>query len=165
MKILITGGNGFIGHHVVEEIIKNTNFDIDIIDRMNYASFGYSRLRDINCYDSKRIRHFCHDLIRPITEGLAQELGNPDFILHMAAETHVDKSITEPRQFVKANVLGTTTILEFARLAKPKKVIYFSTDEVFGPAPEGVFYKEWDRYKSSNPYAASKAGGEELCVA
>ena len=64
-----------------------------------------------------------------------------------------------------SNVLGTMHLLEFAKRIRPSKFLYFSTDEVFGDAPAGVAYKEWDRYNSRNPYAASKAGGEELCLA
>ena len=83
----------------------------------------------------------------------------------MGAETHVDRSIQNPKPFVLTNVLGTMEMLEFARKVNPKKFLYFSTDEVFGDAPPGVAYKEWDRLNSRNPYAASKAGGEELCMA
>jgi len=68
-------------------------------------------------------------------------------------------------EFVMDNVVGTCNLLNYAREIKPKMFLYFGTDEVFGPAPEGTDYKEWDRYKSSNPYAATKAGAEELCVA
>ena len=80
--------------------------------------------------------------------------------------THVDNSITDPAPFVFSNVIGTMRMLDYARtLPDLKKFVYFSTDEVFGPAPEGVAYKEWDRYNSTNPYAASKACGEELVLA
>ena len=89
-----------------------------------------------------------------------------DYIWHLAASSHVDRSIIDPLSFVMDNTVGTCNLLNFARELKNLKLfIYFSTDEVFGPAPEGIFYKEWDRYKSSNPYSASKAGGEELCIA
>lgn len=168
-RIIITGGNGFIGHHLVEHILKNTDWNIDIIDRMSYASMGYSRLMEVDCYDNKRVRHFCHDFTLPITDGLLEELRDCDYIVHMGAETHVDNSITNPEPFVRSNVLGTMHVLEFARKCDLlKKMIYFSTDEVFGPAnavlvPKG--FKEWDRYNSTNPYSASKAGGEELCLA
>lgn len=165
-KILITGGNGFIGHHFCEHILKSTSWDIDIIDKLTYASFGYNRLREVNVYDSARVRHFCHDFTKPITDHLKEELGQPDYIVHMGAETHVNRSIEDPEPFVMSNVLGTMHVLNYARsLVSLQKFVYFSTDEVFGPAPLGVNYKEWDRYKSSNPYAASKAGGEELCIA
>ena len=95
--------------------------------------------------------------------------GYPNIILHIAAGSHVDRSITHPLEFVYDNVVGTANILEYARnlhmQGKLEKFLYFSTDEVFGPAPTGVAYKELDRYNSSNPYSATKAGGEELCVA
>ena len=102
----------------------------------------------------------------PLPDGVRQEIGEVDYIVHMGAETHVDRSIIEPRPFVYSNVIGTFEMLEFARsVANLKKFIYMSTDEVFGPSDDSYAFKEWDRYKSSTPYSASKAGGEELCVA
>jgi dTDP-glucose 4,6-dehydratase len=169
MKVLITGANGFSGHHLCEAILKNTDWQIDIMDRLSYASNGYSRLKEVNCYDDKRIRHFSHDFTLPIIDGLFNELCDVDYIVHMGAETHVDNSISNPEPFIRSNVLGTMNILEFARKCKSlKKLFYMGTDEVFGPAdpvlvPNG--FKEWDRYNSTNPYSASKAGGEELCLA
>ena len=168
-KILITGGNGFFGHHFVEHIIKNTNWDVYIIDRLSYASSGYDRLREISCYDDKRIRHFSHDFTIPIIEGLLKELCDVEYIAHIGAETHVDNSITNPEVFVKANVIGTMNMLQFARQCPNLRTFfYMGTDEVFGPAPIELVpngYKEWDRYNSTNPYSAAKAGGEELCLA
>lgn len=168
-KIIVTGGNGFIGHHFCEHILKNTDWNIDIIDRMNYASSGFDRLKEVKCYDDKRIRHFSHDFTLPITDGLLKELQNANYIVHMGAETHVDNSISNPEPFVRSNVLGTMNMLEFARkCADLERFVYFSTDEIFGPAPLATCpngYKEWDRYNSTNPYSASKAGGEELCLA
>ena len=102
-------------------------------------------------------------------EGFVTEIGKIGIILHLAAGSHVDRSIDYPMEFVLDNVVGTANILEFARstneLSKLERFIYFSTDEVFGPAPKGVDYKENDRYNSTNPYSATKAGGEELAVA
>lgn len=165
-RILITGGCGFIGHHFVEHLIKNTNWDIVVLDSLTYASSGFDRLRDINVYDDRRVHVLAADFTRPISGGLAQEIGDVNFIVHMGAETHVDNSIINPEVFVMSNVVGTFRILEFARtLPNLIAMNYFSTDEVFGPAPAGVAYKEWDRYKSGNPYAATKAGGEELAIA
>lgn len=169
MKVLLTGGNGFAGHHMAESLLKNTDWDIDIMDRLSYASNGYSRLKEVDCYDDRRIRHFSHDFTLPIVEGLLDELDDTDYVIHMGAETHVDNSIENPQPFVRCNVLGTMNILEFARKCKRlKKLFYMGTDEVFGPAdrdevPNG--FKEWDRYNSTNPYSASKAGGEELGLA
>lgn len=168
-RILITGGCGFIGHHFVEHLIKNTNWDIVVLDSLTYASNGFDRLRDINVFDDKRITILSADFTKPIVGGLAQEIGDVDYIVHMGAETHVDNSIENPEPFVMSNVVGTMRVLDFARDIQKKhnfkKFVYFSTDEVFGPAPIGVNYKEWDRYNSTNPYAATKAGGEELTLA
>ena len=110
-----------------------------------------------------------HDLKSEINPWIKKEIGDIDIILHLAAGSHVDRSIDFPMEFVLDNVVGTANILDYARnLNEEKKLerfIYFSTDEVFGPAPKGVDYKENDRYNSTNPYSATKAGGEELAVA
>ena len=165
MKILVTGAAGFLGHHFVEHILKTTDHDVTIIDKLTYASAGFDRLKDIGAYEHKRVKVFTHDFRLPIEGSLADEIGEPDWIVHIGAETHVDNSIRDPYPFVMTNVVGTMYMLEFAKKVKPQKFLYFSTDEVFGDAPKGTAYKEWDRYNSRNPYAASKAGGEELCLA
>ena len=169
MKILVTGGNGFIGHHFCEHLLKTTDWDILIMDKMTYASSGFDRLKDVRAYRHDRVHHFAHDFTMPITECFLDILKDVDYIVHMGAETHVDNSIIEPEPFIRSNVLGTMNMLQFARkCTNLKKFIYFSTDEVFGPAPLETVpdgYKEWDRYDSTNPYSASKAGGEELCLA
>jgi dTDP-glucose 4,6-dehydratase len=164
-RILITGGCGFIGHHLVNHILVNTDWEIVILDKLTYASNGFDRLRDINCFDDKRVHIFAADFTQEIKEGLLSELGTIDYIAHLGAETHVDNSIGNAEPFVISNVIGTFRILELARKLQPQKMLYFSTDEVFGDAPNGEAFKEWDRYNSKNPYAATKAGGEELCLA
>jgi dTDP-glucose 4,6-dehydratase len=164
-RILITGGCGFIGHHVVEHYIKNTDHELVVLDKLTYAACGFDRLRDISVFDTKRVRILTADFTRPLSVGLLKECGKIDYVVHLGAETHVDNSIKDPWPFVEANVIGTYNMLEFARkLDGLSMFLYFSTDEVFGPAPVGVSYKEWDRYNSTNPYAATKAGGEELCL-
>lgn len=166
MRILVTGLCGFIGHHFCEHLIKNTDWEIIGIDKLTYASNGFDRLRDINVYNSERIKLFTYDFTQEIKEGLLNEISDIDYIVHMGAETHVDRSIDNPEPFVMANVVGTMRILDMARKIKTlRKMIYFSTDEVFGVAPDNIKYQEWDRYNSTNPYAATKAGGEELCLA
>lgn len=155
-----------MGHHFIEHLLKNTDWRIIIIDRLNYAANGLNRLRDIDCFNTKRVDVFTADLCKQLSEGVKKEIGQVDYIVHMAAETHVDNSIIDPYPFVMSNVMGTLNILEFAKEQRDlKQFVYFSTDEIFGPAPEGVNYKEWDRYNSGNPYAATKAGGEEMCLA
>jgi dTDP-glucose 4,6-dehydratase len=165
-RVMITGGCGFIGHHVVEHFLRETDWRIDVLDKLTYAAVGLDRVRDINAFDDKRVNFYTADLAGDIPVGVLRELSSINYILHLGAETHVDNSITDPEPFIVSNVLGTMHLLNFARkLDNLEAFCYFSTDEVFGPAPPGIAYKEWDRYDSSNPYAASKAGGEELVLA
>ena len=106
-----------------------------------------------------------HDLKSEINENVSNKIGKVDKILHLAASSHVNRSIQDPLSFVMDNVVGTCNILNFARkVDNLQKFLYFSTDEVFGAAPEGVSFGEDDRYNCGNPYSASKAGGEELVV-
>ncbi len=167
MKILITGGCGFIGHHFVEHICKSTDWDIIIIDRLSYASNGFERLRDTDTLNDKRIKVYTCDLILPLSEGIIKEIGEVDYIVHMAAETHVDNSIKTPELFLDNNIKSTFNLLEYARNHLPnlKTFFYFSTDEVFGPALGDTLYKEWDRHKPTNPYSASKSAAEQICIA
>jgi dTDP-glucose 4,6-dehydratase len=163
---MVTGGCGFVGHHLVEHLLKYTDWDVVVLDRLTYASEGFDRLRDIQCFTDKRVTVLTADFAKDLSPGIAYEIGQIDYIFHLGAETHVDRSIDCPEDFVRANVMGTVKVLQFARKQNNlKKFFYFSTDEVFGPAPTGVAYKEWDRYNSGNPYSAAKAGGEEMCLA
>lgn len=166
-KILITGGAGFIGHHIIFKLLNETNCKIISLDRLDYSG-SYNRIHEIlekNPKWRKRLKIVWHDLKAEINPIVKKQLSNPDIILHVAASSHVDRSIDDPMSFVMDNVVGTVNLLNYARgIKKIKKFLYFSTDEVFGPAPKGVNYKEDDRYKSGNPYAASKAGGEEMCI-
>lgn len=133
------------------------------MDRLD-VSGNLHRLTELPSYDPSRVVFVFHDLKAPVNEGVAKRLGEIQTIFHLAASTHVDRSIDDPMSFVMDNVVGTTNLLLYAK-SIAAKFIYFSTDEVFGPAPGDTRYKEWDRYNSGNPYAASKAGGEEMCLA
>lgn len=164
-RILLTGGAGFIGHHMVEHFLKHTDAEIVVLDKLNYASAGLDRLRDIKVFNEDRVTILQADLSLPITDGMRQELGAITHIVHMGAETHVDNSIRNASPFIASNIIGTYELLEYARtLPSLEMFLFFSTDEVFGPAPEGVNYKEGDRHNPSNPYAASKSAAEQLCV-
>lgn len=166
-NILITGGCGFIGHHFVEHILRKTNWNIYILDKLSYASYGLDRIRDMGILENKRIKIFTLDLINPLSEGIIKELGkNINFIVHMAAETHVDNSIKYPTYVIHNNIMSTLNILEYSRSCKNlEKMFYFSTDEVYGSAPNNVSYKETDKHNPTNPYSASKSAGEQLCIA
>jgi len=165
MRVIVTGGCGFIGHHVVEHILRKTNWEIIVLDKLNYASFGYERLKDNGAYESPRVKIFCYDITQEISVGLKKEIGEVDYIIHMAAETHVDNSISDPVPFIQNNINSTLSMLEYARsLPELKSFIYFSTDEVFGPALGDTLYKEWDRHNPTNPYSASKSAAEGICL-
>ena len=171
-NILITGGAGFISHHLIFYLIKNTNWNIVSLDRLDYSG-NLNRLDNIlsnfSIDEKSRVKVVFHDLKSEINPWIKKELGDINIILHLAAGSHVDRSIDYPMEFVLDNVVGTANILEYARFINDnnglERFIYFSTDEVFGPAPYGIDYKENDRYNSTNPYSATKAGGEELSVA
>ena len=169
-RVLITGGAGFVAHHLIGQVIKNTDWEIVSLDRLDYSG-NLNRLHDImltfDAETRKRVKIVHHDLKAELNPLIRSEVGDVDYILHLAAGSHVDRSIDYPMEFVLDNVVGTCNILEFARTQKDnlERFVYFSTDEIFGPAPDGIKYKENDRYNSTNPYSATKAGGEELAVA
>jgi dTDP-glucose 4,6-dehydratase len=169
-RILVTGGAGFIGHQVIYRLLKDTDFDVVTLDRLD-TSGNLNRIHEVleeNPKWKSRFEYFWHDLKAPINDTLKNQIGRITHIVHLAAGSHVDRSIEDPMSFVMDNVVGTTNMLIYAKdLPKEdlKLIINFSTDEVFGPAPNGVAYKEWDRYNSGNPYSASKAGAEEMCLA
>lgn len=162
-SVLITGGAGFIGHHLVEKIVNATDWRVTILDRLDFSG-NLNRLAELEL-PRNRVRFVYHDLKAPLNDQLCAQIGAHDYILHLAAATHVDRSIACPMEFVQDNVVATCNLLDFARKTGCERLLYFSTDEVFGPAPEFVAYKEWDRYRSGNPYAATKAGAEELALA
>ena len=168
-RILITGGAGFIAHHVVDKILSTTDWEIITIDRLDFSG-NLNRLNEVvSAYpalEQQRIKIVYHDLKAELNPEIISTIGKIDYISHLAAGSHVDRSISHPLEFVMDNVVGTAHILDYARkLDNLERFVYFSTDEVFGPAPEGINYKENDRYNSTNPYSATKAGSEELVVA
>lgn len=167
MKVLVTGGCGFIGHHFVDHIIKTTNYEVVVIDKLSYASMGLERLRDPGLLFHPRVKVFTTDFTKKFPEGLRKEIGEDvDIIVHMGAESHVDNSIQDPRNCFKSNIDGTIEMLEYARtLPNLKLFFYFSTDEVFGPALGDTAYKENDRHHPTNPYSASKSAAESICTA
>jgi len=161
MKVLITGSHGFVGNHLVRYILDNTGWEIVGIDSFRHAG---DPLRN---HDSPRYQVFCHDLNAPIGKRLRDKIGRVDYIINLASISDVDLSIKDPlcvwenNTRIIGNILGFATEEKFRDL---KAFIHCSTDEVFGPAPMGYFHSEWDTICPSNPYSASKAAQEALCI-
>lgn len=164
-RILVTGGAGFIASNVIKHFLKETDSEIVSLDRID-SSADLNRigqlLKDHPEFEG-RLTVVWHDLKSEINKNVSKRIGKIDKILHLAASSHVNRSIQDPLGFVMDNVVGTCNLLNYARGVKDlKRFLYFSTDEVFGAAPDGVIFSENDRYNCGNPYSASKAGGEEL---
>jgi dTDP-glucose 4,6-dehydratase len=168
MRVLITGGLGFLGHHICEHLLRTTDVEIVILDKMTYASAGFDRLRDIAAYDDRRVRVLGCDLGQSIPEGVRREIGAIDYVIHAAAETHVDNSIVDPLPFFESNVIGTHHLLWWLRdVPSLRRAFLVSTDEVYGPAAFGDDVAGFDEeapFRPANPYAAAKAGGECLAM-
>lgn len=161
-RILITGAAGFVGHHCLDHLLKNTDWQMVVLDSLTYAG-NLNKIIDSEVYDQKRVEFIWHDLRSPISETIHKSIGTLDYCIHFAAESHVDRSLEDSVPFVMSNVLGTANLLEYFKHRQPQcKTLIFSTDEVFGSAPEGVYFKENDIFKPANPYSASKAGEEMI---
>ena len=135
--VLLTGGAGFIGHHVIEGLLTTTSWNLICLDRLDFSG-NLNRIADMlankDVTTRRRLRFVYVDLRSLVSEGSAADIGQVDYILHLAAGSHVDRSIEYPMEFVMDNVVGTVNILEFARKYQPDldRFVYFSTDEVFG---------------------------------
>ena len=169
-RVLLTGASGFIGSHFIEAILKTTDWEIVGLDRLDETSTLH-RILETDAYQAHkdRFRFVWHDLRAPINAEverlIAQPFGEVDTVLHLAAGTHVDRSIADPPAFVLDNVLGTCHLLEWARRHPIDRMVNFSTDEVYGSAADGVAFSETSPFASGNPYSATKAGAVELCTA
>lgn len=163
--VLVTGGAGFIGHYIIQVLLEKTNYNIISLDRLDFSG-NLNRLAIIPSGQRHRVKIIHHDLRAELNQDLIRQIGEVNYVFHLAASSHVTRSISNPREFLENNVVGTFNLLEYARkLPNLRKFIYFSTDEVFGPSYGDLSFKPNDRYNSGNPYSASKAAGEEFCVA
>ena len=154
MKILVTGGLGIIGSNFVR--YNADRAEIVVIDALKYGS-NENNLKDL---DYKFVKgNICdYDLMAELVKGV-------DAIVNFAAETHVDRSISNPFAFIESNVIGTYTLLEAMRKVNPDaKLVHIGTDEVYGDIEKGSF-KEDDMLKPSSPYSASKASADMLVLA
>jgi len=159
-RVLVTGGAGFIGANLVHTLLGNPGVHVVNLDALTYAA-NLNHLSDV----SDPARHtFVHGDIcdRALVDRLLAEHAI-DTIIHLAAETHVDRSITGPAKFIETNVTGTLTLLEAARAVTGLRFHHVSTDEVYGPVDPGApAIAEGAPYAPSSPYAASKAASDHL---
>lgn len=167
-RILLTGAGGFIGHHTLEHILKTTDWEVVCLESFRHKGIS-ARLREVldaNPSEQHRVSILTHNIVAPIDPVTAREIGHVDVIINMASESHVDRSLEEPRHFIENNIMLVTTMLDYARtLPNLDLFIQISTDEVYGPAVNGTAHPEYDAILPSNPYSASKAAQEAIAIA
>lgn len=168
MRIIVTGGAGFIGSALVRFLINETDSEVVNVDKLTYAG-NLQSLEDVsanNRYAFERI-----DICDQTEVERIFEQYKPDSIMHLAAESHVDRSIDGPSVFITTNIVGTYTLLEVARTywggdynstCREFKFLHVSTDEVFGSLGKEGFFTETTSYKPNSPYSASKAASDHL---
>lgn len=157
MKILITGGAGFIGANFTQYIHDNYDYEITVLDKLTYAGNKDNLKEILNEIEFINGDIGCEDDVKIAMEDC-------DLVVNFAAETHVDRSIEDPSIFVKTDVIGTYNLLECARKYDVEKYLQISTDEVYGSIENGSFTEE-SNIDPSSPYSASKAGGDMLVKA
>lgn len=165
MKVLLTGAAGFVGSHVLRHLLANT--DAEIVCPVSFRHKGLparvaSAVCDTEWQDRVRIVHW--DMRAPADPITMYEFEGCDVIMNVASESHVDRSISHPVDFVQNNVALALNVLEVARAIKPQLLLQMSTDEVYGPAYGGHLHTEWEPVIPSNPYSASKAAQEAICT-
>jgi len=164
MRILVTGGAGFIGSAVVRQLLETTDAQIAVVDKMGYAS----DLRNAPILDNPRVVFYEFDLALSFRVNSMIEDFDPHIIMHLAAESHVDNSIGDPAPFIYSNIIGTFNLLEAVRNRSNSLMLFhhISTDEVYGDLSdreeENAKFKETDAYDPSSPYSASKAASDHL---
>ena len=168
MRVIVTGGAGFIGSALVRHLVLEKDYEVLNIDALTYAG----NLASLQAVNGKPNYRFLHANICD-SEAMARAVASfgPDRIMHLAAESHVDRSITGAADFIQTNVIGTFTLLEAARnywseldsSAKENfRFLHVSTDEVYGSLDDGGLFNEETPYDPSSPYSASKASSDHL---
>lgn len=166
-RLLLTGAGGFIGHHTLGHVLETTDWEVVCLESFRHKGLS-SRIQEIlEQYPEERSRVTVihHDLKAPIDYITSRKIGHIDLIINIASESHVDRSIQEPRPFVENNVMLVLTMLEYARTLPNLEVfIQVSTDEVYGSTIDGKLHIEYDTVLPSNPYSASKAAQEAIAI-
>jgi dTDP-glucose 4,6-dehydratase len=163
--ILITGGAGFIGSHVVRKFVTAyPDYQIINIDKLTYAG-NLENLKDIE--GKKNYTFEKIDIVDPVAVTSLFERYKADGVIHLAAESHVDRSIASPMEFIQTNIIGTVNLLNACReqwknSSEKKRFYHISTDEVYGSADDGSFFTEASSYDPRSPYSASKASSDHL---
>jgi len=158
VRLLITGGAGFIGSNYVHWVLGNRDDAVTVYDALTYAG-NLANLRDVE--DDPRFAFVKGDICD--RSALEMAMAGHDAVVHFAAESHVDRSIVSPDDFVRTNCDGTNVVMDVARRAGVERVVHISTDEVYGSVPEGSS-TERDRLDPRSPYSASKAGSDLIAL-
>jgi dTDP-glucose 4,6-dehydratase len=158
MRQFVTGGAGFIGSNYVRWVLANTDDEVTVYDALTYAG-NLSTLRDVD--DDPRYGFVKGNVCDPGT--LEDAMAGHDAVVHFAAESHVDRSIAGPDDFVNTNCFGTNVVMDTARRLEIPRVIHIGTDEVYGSVDEGSSL-ETDRLEPRSPYSASKAGSDLIAL-
>jgi dTDP-glucose 4,6-dehydratase len=160
-NLFVTGGAGFIGSEFLRQAVSMGRYSrIFVLDALTYAG-NLSRIQDL--IDSNSIEFIHANLVR--VRAYEKAIQASDHIVHFAAETHVDRSISSGAEFVHSNVVGTFNLIESARTDLSKKIVLVSTDEVYGSTPEDSEFNEDSKLDPSSAYSASKAAGDLLGLA
>lgn len=164
-RALLTGAGGFIGAHTLAHIMHNTDWHLVCVDSFRHKGKTDRIAEMLEAHPDWRARTtiITHDLAAPFSEQMIHRIGHIDYIINMASESHVDRSIDDPVPFVENNVALVLNMLEYARVIKPEVFLQVSTDEVYGAAPRED-HPEWSTILPSNPYSASKAAQEAICI-
>ena len=161
-KAIVTGGLGFIGSNLIKLLLKKKFFVINI-DKISYASNIYN-LKNIK--KKNNYKFYKSDICNKKMLSMILKKHNPNVLFNLAAETHVDRSINNPQNFVRSNIIGVYNILEcikkYIKIRKNFRMIHVSTDEVYGDIKGLKKSKEGDKYQPSSPYSASKASADHL---
>jgi dTDP-glucose 4,6-dehydratase len=158
--VLITGGAGFIGSHFTEYLLAHyPNYEVRVLDALTYAG----RRENLAAVEGDPRFTFIYGDVRD-KQAVREAMQGVHFVVHFAAETHVDRSILDPDAFITTDVYGTFVMLEMARQAGVERFVHVSTDEVYGSAEQSAFTEE-SPLRPSSPYAASKAGADLLAQA